>query len=206
MAKKYYAVKNGRDIGIFTTWDKCKNSVHGYPNAKYKSFTCLKEASAYLDGSSEGNNTKENIFDDLCEDKEWIAYVDGSYNISTKIYGYGAIVFTGDKEFEFDGCGDEPELSQMRNVSGELMGVIKVIDFAVEQGASSIKIYYDYMGIECWANKEWKANKDFTKKYVQFIDDRREKICIKFAKVKAHSGDKYNEIVDKLAKKAVGLN
>jgi len=38
MAKKIYIVINGRKNGIFDDWDDCKNSVNGYPSAKYKSF------------------------------------------------------------------------------------------------------------------------------------------------------------------------
>ncbi|MBQ2004700.1 MAG: RNase H1/viroplasmin domain-containing protein, partial [Peptococcaceae bacterium] len=31
--KKYYAVKVGRETGIFTTWDACKAQVQGYSGA-----------------------------------------------------------------------------------------------------------------------------------------------------------------------------
>ena len=204
MAKKYYAVKNGKEIGIFTTWEKCKSLVHGYPNAKYKSFTSIEEATAYLEEGTSIYETKSDVA--VLTDNEYIAYVDGSYNAKTKTYGYGAIIFTKDDCLEFNGYGNDPELAEMRNVSGELMGVMSAVDYGIEKGANTIKIYYDYMGIECWANKEWKANKTYTKDYVRFIEEKRKKICIKFVKVRAHSGDEYNEKVDKLAKKAVGLN
>ena len=44
MGKKYYAVKEGKNIGIFSTWDECKKQVHGYKGALYKSFSSLQEA------------------------------------------------------------------------------------------------------------------------------------------------------------------
>ena len=31
MAKKYYAVKNGRKRGVLYSWDECKASVDGFP-------------------------------------------------------------------------------------------------------------------------------------------------------------------------------
>ena len=31
---KYYAVKNGRKTGIFTTWDECSEQVLGFLNAQ----------------------------------------------------------------------------------------------------------------------------------------------------------------------------
>ena len=40
---KYYAVKNGRKIGIFETWDECKAQVEGFSGAEYKSFTKKEE-------------------------------------------------------------------------------------------------------------------------------------------------------------------
>ena len=49
MAKsKFYAVKVGRNRGIFYTWDECKAQVDGFPGAKYKSFQSLEEANEFL--------------------------------------------------------------------------------------------------------------------------------------------------------------
>lgn len=47
--KKFYAVRNGREPGIYRTWDECKAQVDGYPNAAYKGFARLEEAEAYLE-------------------------------------------------------------------------------------------------------------------------------------------------------------
>jgi ribonuclease HI len=46
--KKFYAVRNGREPGIYRTWDECKAQVDGYPNAAYKGFARLEDAEAYL--------------------------------------------------------------------------------------------------------------------------------------------------------------
>lgn len=48
MAKKtkFYVVWEGREKGIFDSWDKCKAQIEGFPEAKYKSFETLKEAEA----------------------------------------------------------------------------------------------------------------------------------------------------------------
>ena len=66
--------------------------------------------------------------------------------------------------------------------------------------------YYDYEGIEKWANGSWKANKIKTQEYQKKVIQYRESMDIVFVKVLAHSGDVYNERADKLAKKAVGIN
>lgn len=46
---KYYAVKVGKNTGIFTTWPECQENVHGFPGAEYKSFSNLEEAEAYIE-------------------------------------------------------------------------------------------------------------------------------------------------------------
>ena len=50
MAKKYYAVKEGRTRGIFEDWESCKQSVNGYSGAQYKSFPTREEAEKYVCG------------------------------------------------------------------------------------------------------------------------------------------------------------
>jgi ribonuclease HI len=42
--QKFYVVWEGKETGIFETWDACKESIHGHSQAKYKSFKTLEEA------------------------------------------------------------------------------------------------------------------------------------------------------------------
>ena len=44
---KYYAVKKGRHLGIYTTWKECQKEVNHFKDAKFKSFDSKKEALAY---------------------------------------------------------------------------------------------------------------------------------------------------------------
>src|SRR6266498_2210454 len=46
--KQYYAVRIGREPGIYRTWDECKAQVNGYAKAQYKGFGSFEEAEAYL--------------------------------------------------------------------------------------------------------------------------------------------------------------
>ena len=46
---KFYAVKQGLKVGIYTKWEDCLTQVKGYPGAKYKSFYTREEAQIYLD-------------------------------------------------------------------------------------------------------------------------------------------------------------
>lgn len=41
---KYFVVWDGKEPGIYHSWDECKRQVHGYADAKYKGFATLPEA------------------------------------------------------------------------------------------------------------------------------------------------------------------
>ena len=52
MAKKVYVVWQGKEVGVFTDWQRCKDSIHGFKGAKYKAFKSLESAQkAYEDGA-----------------------------------------------------------------------------------------------------------------------------------------------------------
>lgn len=53
----FYAVKHGRVNGIYTTWELCKEQVHGFKDAQFKKFKTKQEANDYI-GEMEPNETK----------------------------------------------------------------------------------------------------------------------------------------------------
>ena len=214
--KKFYAVKQGRKTGMFLTWDDCKKQVMGYPGAIYKSFGTREEAEAYLGVTraqkdqkdrkagitrsvSSGNNKSENT-ENAVE-----IYVDGSYHAATKEFSYGMVVLVDGKEEKFSQKMTDPELAQMRNVAGEIKGSEAAMQYALDHEIPSIIIYHDYQGIASWCNGDWKANKPGTIAYRDFYRGASQKIKIQFRKVKGHSNDKYNDMVDQLAKEALGI-
>lgn len=213
MASKYYAVKVGKTPGIYFSWDECKKNTDGYPGAVFKSFKTLSEAENFLAGSKDSfsNKSKMNsqlIKENNTDDLETItnyAFVDGSYNISNGKYGYGGfLIHDGIKEI-LQGCGEDKEMSSMRNVAGEVLGSMAAIKKAIELGIKELVIFYDYMGIEHWATGEWKRNKAGTIAYHDYVNSVNNQITLKFVKVKGHSGVEGNEEADRLAKVAVGI-
>lgn len=231
MAGKYYAVRTGKKPGIYLSWDACKAMVHGYPGAVYKSFQTRAEAEAFLSagtgavaneaagtvaagegggkaeaGTVAARKTTNNVVHSADKEgfPETYAFVDGSYNAATGVYGYGGfLVHDGGKEV-LQGAGSEPEMASMRNVAGEVLGSMAAVEKAVELGLTELTVYYDYMGIEMWATGAWKRNKAGTIAYHDYIASVREKIWLHFVKVKGHSGVEGNEEADRLAKEAVG--
>ena len=199
--KKVYAVIKVKQTGIFNTWDACKASVEGYPGAEYKSFMSREEADAYLSGAANPMNHKHS---DKDETNQIIAYVDGSFNKELKKYSFGCVIIKPDGEIiRESGNGDNPESLALRNVTGEMLGAMYAVKWCEVNGYAAVKICYDYMGIEMWATGGWKTNNNLTQKYAAFMRESSARIRISFQKIAAHTGDKYNEEADKLAKKAL---
>ncbi|MFW6025674.1 MAG: RNase H family protein [Candidatus Woesearchaeota archaeon] len=132
------------------------------------------------------------------------AYVDGSYSKRKKMYSYGIVLIELGKVIKkISKTGKNKEAAKMHQIYGELKGAMDAIDYAIENSYDKITIFYDYMGIEMWAKGKWKRNKKYTKKYYEFIQERKDKIDINFIKVKAHSNNKFNDLADELAKEAL---
>lgn len=202
MAGKYYAVKRGRTPGIYHTWEDCKKQTAGFSGAIYKSFQTAAEAAVFMGWGS---------LEDSCEIKNvgekcaLTAYVDGSFNSMTNVYGSGVVILNGETEICLSDSGDDEEMAKMRNVAGEILAAKLAMEYACEKGYPSVEIVHDYEGIARWCTGEWKTNKAGTQAYKKEYEFYKDKIKIVFTKVKGHSGDKYNDMADEVAKRAAGI-
>lgn len=195
MAGKFYAVRKGKKTGIFLTWEECKKNVDGYSGAEYKSFKTKQEAEEYCAGATQ-------IKTEACEAE---CYTDGSFDVTTKRYSYGALILYKGQEYELSQAFSDEEMAAMRNVAGEIEGAMAAMRFCVEKGIKSLLLHYDYEGVEKWCTEAWKCNKKGTIAYKKYYDSIKEDLLVVFHHVKGHSGVEGNERVDQLAKKALGL-
>lgn len=209
--KKTYAVRKGRQPGLYDTWDDCKAQVDGFPGAEYKSFTVRADAEAYLGTRADTDAAAGHEDPDAAQldklagmpDDTAIAYVDGSFD--GKRYGSGAIILYGGQEIELTASGDDPEMAEMRNVAGEIGAARMAMEWCIAHGVHGLVVYHDYTGVAEWAEGGWKANKRGTREYAAFARGVAPLLKIAFQKVKGHSGDKYNDVADKLAKRSIGI-
>lgn len=122
MAKvKYYGVKRGLVPGVYTSWDECKAQVDGFSGAEYKSFKTEEEANDYVNIEKDNAQalidmgicytavpesefkSKEPVEQDVSKSDDDLdklyAFVDGSFNPDTGVYGYGGYLFDGTTKY-----------------------------------------------------------------------------------------------------------
>jgi ribonuclease HI len=130
--------------------------------------------------------------------------VDGSYDDSIKKYAFGCVFLLPDgRIFTEFGNGDNPQSLAQRNVTGEMLGAMYAVRFAILNGFSEIEIRYDYQGIEKWVTGEWRSRTELTGKYAQAMRQWGNQIAMYFTKVAAHTNVTYNELADKMAKRGL---
>lgn len=94
--------------------------------------------------------------------------------------------------------------SDVSNPTMEMYAVLMSLKkFSKHLGfGDEVEVFSDYQGVMYWMYHKWKINKS----YISMIRDdieaeiKNQKLNVKFQWLKGHNGDKYNELVDKLAK------
>ena len=201
MGMKFYGVRRGRTTGVFDSWDACSKQVYKFPDAEYKAFPTRDEAMAFV-ASSAPNLKKTHKVSDKSFTSTTEIWVDGSClpqrDGSLKI-GWGLLTKqNGQEVYRAKGNDIPPEAVAHRNVAGEIFGILKALEWCKGKGIEEVTIYFDYQGLESWATGAWRAKLPFTQLYAQTV--QASGISIHWSKVKAHSGNPENDIVDQLAK------
>lgn len=209
---KYYAVLNGhsKKPKILTDWASTQKEVTGAKGVLFKSFPTRQEAEDFLRAAgapkrqpkdSSGAEAMALLQGDAPKE-EVLIYVDGSFELETGRYAYGMVVVQGDEEIHGESAAFTSAFSTMRNVAGEVLGAMKAMEYARGKGYAHLHLFFDYQGIESWALGTWKRNNDLTKGYHAFYQELKDELTVTFHKVKGHSGDRFNERADVLAKEA----
>lgn len=129
-------------------------------------------------------------------------YVDGSWD--GKFAKWAFIIWDFEHVRIGQGSGKilDPKINTGRQIGGECEAVIQGIKWCEERNFKA-DIYYDYIGLHNWIadifnKKPWDTKRDYTKKYRDFMLNHQ-KYINKMIKVKSHSGNFFNDEVDKLA-------
>jgi len=140
MSKKYYVVWQGKQRGIYTSWEECRHQVHGYAGAKYKSFPSREEAEkAFKFGSDpkqEQTKSENYIVDSLS--------VDAACSGNPGVMEYqGVYTKTGEQLFHY---GPVPKGT---NNIGEFLAIVHALAY-LKQKDSSLPIYSDSATAIAW--------------------------------------------------------
>ena len=205
----YYAVSNGKNIGIFSNWKDCNNSVKGYKNALYKKFNTEEEAIDFI------NKTKyhKKKFDD---NPDYYVYTDGACSNNGKDNAKAGIGI-------FFGIDDKRNVSKnidgkQTNNTAELTAIIETFNIIKNdiKNNKRIIIFSDSMyaircvtsyGEKCY-KKNWEVdipNKELVKIAYELYKDI---LNIQLVYIKAHTNKSDihsfgNDNADRLAKLAI---
>ena len=84
----------------------------------------------------------------MANPKKSYAFIDGSFDPKSKIYGYGGfLVDQHGKKHYIQGAGSDPNLAKMRNIAGEVLGARTIIALALELHMHKLTLFHDYEGI-----------------------------------------------------------
>lgn len=121
-------------------------------------------------------------------------YTDGSCIPNPGQGGWGYIALHFDMEIHMSGKARKSTNNRM-----ELMAVVQALKDHPK--CKKFTFFTDSMYVLNCASKKWsrKKNRDLWELYSKYSYKK----FIEWKKVKAHSGDKYNELVDKLAKSEI---
>ncbi len=206
---KFYAVRKGRQPGIYTTWPACEEQVKGFPGASYKAFPTKAQALAFA-GESLPNVTgrapadASRTADALPTTDAIHIWVDGSClpNSNGRLtFGWAYVILDNERELHRASGHDVPaEARRHRSVAGEIQAVLHALEWCRERGITAATIYFDYQGLASWVEGTWKTRTSFTRAYAESV--RALGMSLTWHKVQAHSGEEYNELVDQLAREA----
>jgi ribonuclease H-related protein len=196
---KFYAVKCGRETGVFETWEACKKQTWGYPNGCFRGFPTREEAYIWL------GDKKEVVHDGMCR-----IYTDGSHQREKGYLGVGAWCRWHDTEFWYSGQVTRqlldsygvPTESECSNPTAEFVAVVEILKkFQGRKLNVPLVIISDYVGVKNWTEGTWKAQEPHIRAILKTCQEVIKNIDgkVSFDWVKGHSGKDGNDKADQMA-------
>lgn len=135
------------------------------------------------------------------------AWVDGTFSSRSgnTRYGAGVVLKLEGIVAPLEQCsaGEDKRLLRLKSSGGEIAAAMLALETCLKLGVTDLLIYYDYAGIEFWATGIWPPSNSAARLYVKLLNQAKVQMSISFVKVAAHSGEKFNERADWLAKRSV---
>ncbi len=229
MAKKYYVVWEGRETGIFTSWDTCKKHIDKFAGARYKSYKTREEAESAFRGSSSAALKKSKPAAKRYSGKGLKTYTAAeidSHPVNTKIFTDGGCEPNPGKAGSGLAVYRDGEISELwfglfnahgTNNTAELNALHQALLMAEKEIAkkNSVAIFCDSKySIQCvtqwavgWEKKGWKKpggeikNLEIIQKmYALYM---KLKTSVQVLHVNGHVGVEGNELADRMSINAI---
>lgn len=227
----------GENVQIFTSWPECEMKMRNVSRAVYHGFPTKDEAEEFIAGKWRGNPISKKAATwlegykampgqlkpdtalsvsgfSVGEYPKYCAYVDGSYDPRSKMYGFGVVLICDGKIDKFYGGGKDKDLAELGCGAGELLACMEAVKHAEGLGWPEITIIYD-SEIIAWAYRG--CGDELTQAAGQYMYEMREKMKIEVMSIEGRSHEaggnsakaladkRANELADKLARKGAGI-
>lgn len=148
---KFYVVWKGRQTGIFSTWESCKEQIDGFPDPQYKSFESREEAEKALEKGYYASIRKTKSPPTDAPYQRHALAVDAAWNTKSGDMEYqGIYLHSGERLFL---KGPFPDAT---NKIGEFLAIVHALALLTKQN-SALPIYSDSLTAISWVRKK-KAN------------------------------------------------
>lgn len=160
--KKYYVVWEGNNPGIYESWADCQLQIKGYPNAKYKSFKTLEEATEayrenYANHYNFGTKKQKTTLDIISEaEKEKIVW--DSISVDAACAGNPGVMEYQGVDTKTKAQYFHKKFSLGTNNIGEFLAIVHALAM-FKQAGKTTPIYTDSRTAMAWVrNKKVKTN------------------------------------------------
>ena len=148
----FYVVWSGRQIGVFASWDECRQQVEGFQGAKYKGFPTRETAeSAFKNGPDKSDDETVKSWESLPEgtpkpELNAIAVDAACSGNPGKMEYRGVYVATGTEIFK------SPVFEGGTNNIGEFLAIVHCLAWQ-QKKRTSLPIYSDSVNGQKWVSQ-----------------------------------------------------
>ena len=155
--KKYYVVWEGKETGVFSSWDTVKKLVQGYEGAKYKSFVSKTEADKAIKknfSDYKGKSTKK-IALSVSEKVSYGVPIKNSLTVDAACSGNpGKMEYRGVLNHNKQEVFKMGPFKNGTNNIGEFLALVHGISLLNKKGLHTLPIYSDSRIAMSWVKKK----------------------------------------------------
>lgn len=163
----YYAVRRGRKVGIYTSWEECKEQVNNYTDASYKKFDNKQDAYRFLVGYKNKTSYKNDA-------NRSCLYIKGLYDDENKAYKCEVTLIENSNTHKIEQYGFEH--LDLKEDAGIILGIFEGVGLAAKIGVPVVDVVC-VTDIESLPDKH-----DYVIKCKSYLNRMKSKIKVTFYK------------------------